>query len=471
MPKFKDIASLLAKQIPAWPAGRLPTVRELAALHETSVRTIVKALDLLRHQGLIESRPGSGMWRAGQLPASASVRIKVNAFDFAEQLREEIRQGLHSWDTDLPSIKTFAARWKCHPQTASKALDIAVRAGVLERKGRRHRPLRPCPPRRASPPTLLCIGAADAEGRFRMDTDRESDFWRELSSQAAQAGLSLLWSPWRSERIRPVASSVGVVASTWHCQEPASLCRELERLRLPVCVWTEEYTLKEIEPRSSRIRFHEQGYLKDVGAQAARHLLELGHVRFAYISPWHASRWSKSRLQGIEDEVERRGGMVEAFCLDGISVWDRLAPAYSDPVMHAGFPKALLEKLVEGSSLAIQENAIRELGMNRTRRDTVPLLEKALASGATAWIAANDVCALHALAWLGKKGVHVPGKISLSGFDDTVEALRADLTSYRFGSDSMARAMIRQLLTASPVPSVMRHNGIVVARGSTAPPS
>jgi len=109
--------------------------------------------------------------------------------------------------------------------------------------------------------------------------------------------------------------------------------------------------------------------------------------------------------------------------------------------------------------------------MNRIRKDLAPLLERALASGATAWIAANDVCALHALGWLQEKGVKIPGEVSLAGFDDTAEALRADLTSYRFASDSMARAMIRQILSSAGGPAVMRHAGVVVARGSTAGPA
>jgi len=394
---------------------------------------------------------------------------KPNAADFAERLCAEIRQGLHPWNEDLPSLKEFASRWNCHPQTASKALGIAVRANFVERHGRCHRPLRPRPRRSASAPTLLCIGTADAEGRFRMDTDRESDFWRELGFQAAHAGLSLKRSPWLRGGIRPDPSTVGVVASTWHCQEPLELCRELERLRLPVCVWAEEFTLRSDAMRDSRIHFHEQGYLKGIGSLAARHLMDLGHLRFAYISPWHASRWSRSRLQGIREEVEGRGGTVDAFCLEGISLWDRLAPAYSDPDLLAEFPEALLSRLVEGSSLQIREVAIRELGMNRIHGDTIPLLESALASRATAWIAANDICALHALAWLRGRGVDVPGEVSVAGFDDTAEALRADLTSYRFGSDSMARAMVRQILSSTSTPTMMRHEGIVVARGSSAP--
>lgn len=161
---------------------------------------------------------------------------------------------------------------------------------------------------------------------------------------------------------------------------------------------------------------------------------------------------------------------MDSFCLEGISVWDRLAPAYSDPRIGSSFPNTLVARLVEGSSAPIRDAIILELGMNRIRKDLSPLLERALASGATAWIAANDLCALQVMDWLQEKGVKVPSEVSLAGFDDTAEALRADLTSYRFASDSMARAMIGQILNASRGAAVMRHEGVVVARGSTAPP-
>jgi hypothetical protein len=57
--RFDQLASLFAKQLPIWPDGRLPTVRELASRHAASTRTVTFALDLLQRQGLVESRPGA----------------------------------------------------------------------------------------------------------------------------------------------------------------------------------------------------------------------------------------------------------------------------------------------------------------------------------------------------------------------------------------------------------------------------
>jgi Cys-tRNA(Pro)/Cys-tRNA(Cys) deacylase len=59
----------------------------------------------------------------------------------------------------------------------------------------------------------------------------------------------------------------------------------------------------------------------------------------------------------------------------------------------------------------------------------------------------------------------------VAGFDDTTSSLRADLTSYRFDSGAMVRSMLRQILSSGIDPALSRHDGMVVARGSTAPRS
>ena len=467
MSNAKELAFLFTKALPHWPSGRLPTVRSLAQQHEASTRTVQEALELLRSRGLVESRPRSGLWRLGELPQASNAPVHSSADVLLTRLRNEIQNGIHPWDHPLPLIKELATQWNCHTQTVSKALCKAIQAGLLERRGRFHFPVNPKVLRKLSSPTILCIGAAAADGHFRMDSDRESDFWRELGAQAAQAGLTLVRSVWQGGRIRPEASVVGVVASTWHYADPMAVCRELSRLKIPVCVWVEEHILEGLS-LDSPIRFHDQGYSSEIGSIVARHLLELGHKHLAFISPWQASQWSRNRLRGIEKEVKKQGGQVSAFCLEGESEWDRLIPAMTDPVLLKKFPTKTLAKIVEDSSERVHDFVVAELGWNRIRQDMIPLLEQALASGATAWIGANDLCALNAIHWLDEKNIPVPKRISVAGFDDIVEALRADLTSFRFSSASMARSMITQILSSSAASTLTRHEGMVVARRTTA---
>jgi DNA-binding LacI/PurR family transcriptional regulator len=161
---------------------------------------------------------------------------------------------------------------------------------------------------------------------------------------------------------------------------------------------------------------------------------------------------------------------VAAYCLDGLSEWDRLGPAWTDSRLGDGFPKASLESSTEGSAEPLRKAAIRELGWNRIRRDFEALAEQAAASEATAWIGANDSVALMATAWLKARDIEVPGTLSVAGFDDTSAALRADLTSYRFDSASMSRTMLLQILSSRSGAALSHHGGVMVPRGSSTRP-
>lgn len=469
MPNPNQLAELFTQDLPKWNKGRLPSIRSLSVQYHASTKTVQVALAILREHGFIESRPRSGLWRVGELPQVNIPDAKWNADSHYHQFKKEILDGVHPWDSPLPLIKELAVQWNCHVQTVSKVLDRAIYEGVLERKGRSHYPARPSVRRKGNSPTILCLGAGAPDGNFRMDTDRESDFWRELGAQAAHAGLSLVRRVWNGGRIRPVENTVGVIATNWHYEDPRAICREIAKLKLPACVWFDEQT-REAMRAEPRLHYHDQGHSTENGIILTRHLIELGHKHIAFISPWHANSWSLKRFKGIEEEALRSGCRVDVFCLFGDSEWDRLIPAETDPLLIKSFPAKVIEKIVEGSSERIRNLMIAELGWNRIRKDMEPLFAQAFESGATAWIGANDVCALNALKWLGEKGIQVPKQISVAGFDDTIEALRSDLTSFRFSCASVARSMIYQILAGIKAPTLTRHKGTVVVRGSTAKP-
>lgn len=296
-----------------------------------------------------------------------------------------------------------------------------------------------------------------------MDSEREIEFWNELGVEASRLGLSLKRQPWEGGLIRPDESILGVVASTWHVLDPEALFGALDRLRVPTCVWIQDPSTHRSPVRAHpRLRFHDQGYGTVSGKLLAAHLLGRGHRNLAFLSPWHGSLWSRNRLRGLQDEMARRGGHVHAFCLDGVSEWDRLAPAWDDPGIRNAFPVRAVERIVEGEVEPVREAAIRALAWNRIRRDMEPLFESALASDATIWVGANDACALLALDWLGSRGV----RRAMAGFDDTASALRGELTSFRFDSGAMVRSMLNQILSNASGPGLSRHEGVVVPRGA-----
>jgi DNA-binding transcriptional regulator YhcF (GntR family) len=466
MPHENQLAEQFARELPHWPEGRLPTVRDLAMQYAASTRTVQAALKQLCNKGIIESRSRSGFWRLGEVPQNKITSSRLGVGNLASRFKKEILEGIYPWDSPLPLIKELATQWNCHPQTVTKVLELSIQDGLLERRGRLHFPLPPKKNRVTLTPTILCLGAGAKDGHFRMDSDRESDFWRELGIQAGLAGVSLVRRVWNGGRISLDKTTIGVIATSWHYPDPIVNCKEISKLKVPACVWFDEHILTKFSVDSG-IGYHDQGHSTENGILLARYLIELGHTHLAFISPWHANQWSIKRLKGIEEEATRQRCRVEIFCLYGDSEWDRLVPAQTDPVLLKNFPAETIAKIIEGSSSPVWDFISTNLGWNRIRKDMVPLFEKALSSGATAWIGANDICALNALSWLREQSIPVPQHISVAGFDDTTEALRSDLTSFRFSSSSVARSMIYQILTSNRGPTLTRHKGMVVVRGTT----
>lgn len=463
MPNADEIRKIIQLQLRTEPAGRLPSLREWASRLGAGTRTVRDALEQLVAQGILKKRSHSGYWRTEEFPTEAPTTSRIVASRRGAALAAELRTSVHPWNIPLPSVKEWARRWGCHRQTASRILEQLRDSGLLIQRGRS---FYPAPPRRgkpSSPGVVLCVGASGRRGELRMDSDREIDFWKELGVESSRLGLGLRRVPWSGGKLPVDSSVVGIVASSWHLQDTESFYRVLDRTRVPVCVWIQDPSShKSPVGAHPRLRFHDQGYGTASGRLLAAHLFDQGHARLAFLSPWHGSVWSRARLDGIREEANRRGCQVDAFCLDGISEWDHLAPAWQDPAMWDGFPSSVVARAIEGSVEPVREHSIRMLAWNRIRRAMEPLLEAARANEATAWVGANDECALIALDWLAARGE----KRSVAGFDDTTGAIRADLTSFRFDSGAMVRSMLAQIVSDRLSPGLSRHEGMVVARGT-----
>ena len=92
----------------------------------------------------------------------------------------------------------------------------------------------------------------------------------------------------------------------------------------------------------------------------------------------------------------------------------------------------------------------------------------------TAWVAANDDVAVPALEFLRERGVNVPQQISVVGFDDSVNALANQLTSYNINLPAILSASLRHILRTAPRQTatrakIVRIDGTAVERAATGP--
>ena len=419
-----------------------------------------------RSRGWIETRPGGGSWAAGRMPRALEPRSRPGAASLASELREEIRSGRWASGERLPPPKDLAAGRGLHAATVRKALYRLAGESVLERLGRAWRVARPRR-RTAGAAVLLCLGARDPEGGLRLGSDREWEFWREIQAEATRNGLHPEVRPWEGRLPALDSRQVGAVVSTWHMPDPHPLLSALHRLRLPTAVWLEHplLTPRRLPDRSPWLGFHDLAYGRESGMVLGSHPAMRRHERIAWISPFHGAEWSRNRLEGLRHSLPA-GAILHQALGPWVSEWDFQEAVWNDP---EEWRRVRVDGVGRPTPVADLVRPIMEaIGRDRLVDRFSPVLQAALDSDSTLWVAASDMVALACLGWLAARGVRVPGDIALAGFDDSREALRHGLTSVRFDAPAMARAMVRQVLSPNPGRHrTIHYEGTVVLRPST----
>lgn len=169
-------------------------------------------------------------------------------------------------------------------------------------------------------------------------------------------------------------------------------------------------------------------------AEAANHLMDLGHTRIGFIEGPPGFRSRKERRLGFEEALSRRGQKLpEALVTDGAYTYE------------------------SGMAAA-------ELLLARSPRPT-------------AIFAANDEMAAGVYTVARQKGLSIPRDLSIVGFDDTPVSARLfpALTTVRWPIPEMGRSAARKLLDMRPGERPSAPDEVLtpylVVRDSTAPPA
>jgi LacI family transcriptional regulator, galactose operon repressor len=155
------------------------------------------------------------------------------------------------------------------------------------------------------------------------------------------------------------------------------------------------------------------------GELAARHLLDLGHSRFAYLLPPPPNVDAPERLAGVRDALAAAAG-------GGARGRTSLAIGHGAPTVEGG-EQAVSHLLGGGGSGTFGDDAA--------------------APRPTAILAYNDLMAIGALRAVRRAGLRVPQDVSLVGFDDVAFAAYAEppLTTIRQATAEMGRWAVATL--------------------------
>lgn len=458
--------------------SRIPPLREAAALANVSYRVMVEAVANLAQRGELVVRHGDGVYLPGKCPGSSGRHFARPRWQrIADRMMADIRTGRLGGHAPFPSSKELSARYETGYRTVRRAIAALVDQGVLVESSRGF--------------ALRDITAASeiSAVAFIASGDPSGRFWymiRQLHEPRVQSTYRLFEHECRRRNVKFIPfvlhPSTGRFYDVWG--KPAVLTRKsLERRNaLGTTVWTIGMPANEIV-RGALRHVVDQGlpvsFLDETaeiplswmrgrnatvygfagtercGREVGLYLLRKGHKRIAYISVQHAYRWSHNRLSGL------REACASAGLPDGVVPFTAETSIAEDVIMDYMKPtEAVLRQQAPLASFSARQREVArrtleglfDATMAETRRameaaNLYPMLDEALADRTiTAWVASTDAVAIDCLNYLRAKGVAVPGKIDLVGFDNSLEALFSNITSYDFHVNDAVSGLVDSLL-------------------------
>ena len=469
-------------------ASRLPTISQLARQAGVGRDTMWKAVAALRAEGRLFAKPKAGITItetsrqprqvvSGQTERHPGMQLRWQRL--RSRIVSDILRGEHGPGARLPQAKALTQRYAVCHRTLRKALAGVVEDGYLSLDRGGFRVTAPALEGARNTVVLVCRNERGTDFPFRQPS-RNVEVLRSLEAQCNQAGVHLLTVPFDFRKGRLVDPNgrrrvvlegrmrdlvLGFVVWTRGMQSLGlpQFVLDLNSSGRPVAVLDEnafaDWRSAPIPARLTRV--FGLGLSERCSVGVARHLLQLGHRRIAYVGASPSDR----RCQGLEQAL--RLASVDNEVLPLCPKWSPGSPA---PVMNLDeFSRALL-----GEPATVAGSAPRVIG-DEYRRYCERLRQAVERREASAWVALNDITALICLDYFRRSGIRVPEDISLVGFDDTAEACINGLTSYNFNIPGITQTMLWHILhpmsrrnLSGPV-RMEEIEGFVTARSSTGP--
>ncbi|HON12364.1 MAG TPA: GntR family transcriptional regulator, partial [Chitinispirillaceae bacterium] len=297
---------------------RLPSVRNLVRQCSVSPVTVIRAIAVLKNEGILESRWGSGHFITGrkisvpELTNQKTDRVKRIVLE----LKNDISEGKYPTHQPLPTIKQLSARYNASYPSIKKALELLCIEKVIRRNGVRYHFF---PSRIKSGLKVAIVASGPGRNSIRIETERERNFYRLLSTAAMNHNVALeticcndsleelqFYTPDDSpiETFLKSKDISGIILSSYHMKDSAECLRRLLQFNIPISAWVEDHRiLKMIDRYSSnrkKLTFFDSSYSTLPGYEVGRYLIGKGHKNIAYISPFHQSPWSQNRLSGLK---------------------------------------------------------------------------------------------------------------------------------------------------------------------------
>ena len=385
-----------------------------------SVNTVHRAYKILAQEKLVQLVHGKGcFW--GTAP-SLEVKAEESVYSVVErQFQNDLDSGYLNAFDELPSCKELSNRYNVSLYIVKKFLMQKCAQGILRHVGHRFFFSEERPVEKSN--YILFVHRSDEFGRLKIESERESDVFRTFAQIAAEQKIAVKFIGYHEASnlfylssgetfvVKNDTHCLGVFLSTWLVDDAAKLFAHFASFKNPISVWWEYApdVIPVIARNKKKWAFYNVAFGKEAGVIVGRYLKSKDMGPVHYLSPYHASFWSKARLQGLLDAGTDVIPLVD----------ERYASPFdlADAAAHDGVERQVL-----------LDNILESLLKNAT-------LNK--------FVCSNDWVAASLIDYFKAKKLPAPYVV---GFDDTIESYRYVFDSFAFNVGTMVKEAIYHIV-------------------------
>jgi DNA-binding transcriptional regulator YhcF (GntR family) len=469
----------------------LPPIRLLAKSAGVSFVTMWKALKFLEDKGSILTDSQGNRIFSNAATKSAPQKFQpqpqllndctpsLSRHHVTEKIYKDIVTGRFAGSERLPSYKELQLQYNVSFATLKKSLTSLVEQKIIEPCTNGY--LIPSLTGKTGHARIAAIGCGLEDGKIWMDY-QDKNYFRVLESECIRMNIQLdLIVYYRNQgrlhfvhtasgkeydlNNRTILGYIFIVANLDNT--PEEVLERLASLKRNVAVLDVVGGWK--IPRSARenplIQFFTATASVLPAKRVAQYLLGKGHRKVAFFSPFHRALWSQQRLNTINEMFARADiadGVVPFVYNKYAYQWDYLQNhLHQDELLsfvknynqwRSQTPNIPLKKFNHIGYSMFKYITQWNCASGEIYEKMQPLFEKALQdSSITAWVMANDFAATIAIDYLKERNIRVPDDLSIISFDNTLDAMEYQLTSYDFNNHGIITLMLRSILAPHTV--------------------
>ena len=453
----------------------LPPTAQLAKDAHVSVVTMHRAIDLLKKKYPIKCSPRRGiciedscMDENQSIPKSASLQPKSSGKSFRtvpkwvtikDLLIEDITKGAFPPGSPLPTTKELKLRYGTCSYTLRQALLSVVEDKKIHPYKRGYRVV--TSPLIKKGGTIVLIAQHDLIHQLSSYSPFLNQLLTNLVQQQYSSGFTLkfaaamcLLNPHKDDYItfKELESKYQVIGyiiittslSTKEKIGILDLCRSVCK---PVALMDDaEFCCHPSFRSFFNLRvFSISNLSPTAGSDIGTFLFTRGHRNVAFFSLTPESEWSRARMQGISDSIATRTNRsaVRQFSSGAQRTWKSFVQTCKYSSIMEAFPGTSEESLFYKQQYINpflrqfhQRNIMEEFFISALQHPEI-----------TAWVGANDECAILAYFFLRRNAVKIPDTIALAGFDNSAISYAYGITSYDFNAIAAGNAILQYIFS------------------------